>query len=177
MPRPSRALLPALIAMLAIAACSPAATPPGTSGATPKPLPTSQDAPPTNVAAPGEPCSFLTAEQVGVIVGTTPVAVEERVGRGDCDYWLTAAKDAKVNIGVTTGPDAAGLFESTKGLGTPQPITLGDEAFSIFNESIGTLVVVRKGESVAVVQVFGGTDSAKQLTDATALAEAVVTGL
>lgn len=55
--------------------------------------------------------------------------------------------------------------------------SLGDEAFSIFNESIGTIVAVRKGDSTAAVQVFAGTDAADQLAKARALAEAVLAGL
>ena len=35
----------------------------------------------------------------------------------------------------------------TKGIGTPEPVNLGDEAYSIFNESIGTVVVARKGDA------------------------------
>ena len=129
---------------------------------------------PTGGAAAGAPCSFLTAAQVGTIVGTTPIEVAERPGRGDCDYWLTAAKDAKVNIGVFQGADALALFESTKGIGTPQPVALGDEAYSIYNASIGTLVVVKQGDRVITAQVFAGTDAAEQLRQATAIATAVL---
>ena len=90
--------------------------------------------------AAGEPCSFLTKEEVGAIVGTTPVEVAERVGRGDCDYWLTAAKDAKISIGVFSGPDDTTLFEGTKGIGDPQPVlNVGDDAYSISTGDLGTL--------------------------------------
>ena len=131
----------------------------------------------TSGPAAGEPCSFLTAEAVGAIVGTVPLEVAERIGRGDCDYFLTAAKQSKVNIGVFTGVDAAALFDVTKGLGDPQPVSLGDEAYSIYNEGLGTLVLVRKGDSVASVQVLTPTDAADQLAKATALAQALLAGL
>lgn len=124
----------------------------------------------------GEPCSFLTAEQVGAIVGTTPVEVAERIGRGDCDYWLTAAKDSKVNVGVFTGAEATSYFEQTKGIGTPEIVNVGDEAYSIFNESIGTIVVARKGDAVVAVQVFAGA-ATDQLRQATELVEAILAGL
>lgn len=103
-----RAAVLALLATLAFAACSsPSAATKGPAGATtPAPVATSAGAPTTGAVA-GEPSSFLTAEAVGAIVGTTPVEVAERVGRGDCDYWLTPAKDSWVNIGVVTGADAA----------------------------------------------------------------------
>jgi len=127
--------------------------------------------------AAGEPCSFLTAEEVGAIVGTTPVEVAERVGRGDCDYWLTAAKDAKISIGVFTGPDNATLFEQTKGIGDPQPLAdVGDDAYSIATGDLGTLVVAKQGDATIVVQVLTA-DSADQLRQATELAKAVIANL
>ena len=168
----------ALVVALALGACgSPS------SGATPKPgVPTEGPATnvaaaPTTLAAPGEPCSFIAEAALAAIVGATMVEAAEREGRGDCDYWLNGARDEKVNIGVTTGPDAQSVFDSTKGIGDPQPVSLGDEAYSIYNESIGTLVVVKKGDSVVVVQAFTRADQAKQLVAATALATAVVSGL
>ena len=97
------------------------------------------------------------------------VEIAERVGRGDCDYWLTADKDSKVNVGVFTGPDNASLFEGTKGIGTPEPVNLGDEAYSIFNESIGTVVVARKGDATVIVQVLTGSVAADQLRQGTEL--------
>lgn len=54
---------------------------------------------------------------------------------------------------------------STKGIGTPEPVNVGDEAYSIFNESIGTVVVARKGDAVVAVR------------QATALVEAVLADL
>jgi hypothetical protein len=164
----------ALLAILAVATCSS----PGTNG-TPA---TGTNPPPAATRAgqasdpipAGEPCSFLTAEEINATIAATPVEIAERPGRRDCDYWLTAARDAKVTVGVTTGADAAAVFESTKALGEPATVTLGDEAYSIFNESIGTVVVVRKGESVAIVQQFGGTNPEEQLTNAAALARVVI---
>jgi len=99
------------------------------------------------------------------------------VGRGDCDYWLDAAKTTKVNIGVTPGPDGLALFESTKGLGDPQPASLGDEAYSIALGDLGTLVMVREGDAVVAVQALTTGDAAAQLVAATALARAVLAGL
>ncbi len=172
-----RAAAATLGALLVIAACSsPQGTQNATATGTPAPAATSGSAP-TSGAAPGEPCSFLTAEQVGAIMGTTPVEVAERVGRGDCDYLLNAAGDAKVNIGVFTGAEAVSSFDSIKALGTPQTVALGDEAFSIYNEGFGTIVAVREGESTAVAQVFAGADQAEQLRQATALAQAIIAGL
>ena len=169
----------ALAALLLLAACSTSPTSEGSQGASSQASPPAASAPAASGPAPaaGEPCSFLTAEEVGAIVGTTPVEVAERVGRGDCDYWLTAAKDAKVNIGVFTGPDNASLFDITKGIGFPEPVdNLGDDAYSIFNESIGTVVVVKQGDVTIIVQVFTA-DAAEQLTQATELAEAVLATL
>lgn len=76
-----------------------------------------------------------------------------------------------------TGADAGTYFESIKALGTPAAVGLGDEAFSIFNEGLGTVVVVRTSDSVAAIQVFAGTDPAEQLRQATALATGVIANL
>ena len=181
MPRTPRAIALALTlgGALAVAACSsPTATTNGPAG-TDGPAATAPADPggATEQPAAGDACSYLSADAVGAIVGAIPVEVAERPGRGDCDYFLTAARDEKVNIGVTTGPDAAGIFENTKALGEPQSVPVGDEAYAIVNESIGTVVVARKGASVIVIQVAAGTDAGLQLTQATALAEAVVAGL
>lgn len=160
-----------LLAAVAIAACSsPAVT--GGPGATNPPAATA-GAEATQPVLAGEPCSYFTAEEIGAIVGTTPVKVEERAGRGDCDYFLSAAEDAKVNVGffeLAAGGDAT--FESTKALGEPVSIDLGDEAYSIYNESIGTIVLAKAGDSLMVVQAFNTGDQAAQLEHATKLAEA-----
>ena len=169
----------ALAAILLLAACS--SSPSGdasqaASAAASEPA-ASVPAASTPAVIAGEPCSFLTAEEVGAIVGTTPVEVAERVGRGDCDYFLTAAKDAKVEIGVFTGPDNATLFEATKGIGDPQPVeNVGDDAYSIFNADIGTLVVAKQGDATIVVQVLTA-DTASQLSQAIELAKAVIANL
>jgi hypothetical protein len=178
----SLALRPAaaLAAILLLAACSSSPSGDGSQAASePAASEPAASAPAASTppAAAGEPCSFLTAEEVGAIVGATPVEVAERVGRGDCDYWLSAAKDAKVNIGVFSGPDNATLFEQTKGIGDPEPVAgVGDDAYSIFNESIGTLVVAKQGDNTIIVQVFT-TDTADQLSQTTELAEAVIANL
>jgi len=174
----------ALATLLLLGACSSSPSGAGTPAAqgstaasTPAASAPAASAPAASEAAlGGEPCSFLTAEQVGAIVGTTPVEVTDRIGRGDCDYWLTAAKDSKVNVGVFTGADATSYFEQTKGIGTPEVVSVGDEAYSIFNESIGTVVVARKGDAVVAVQVFAGA-APDQLRQATALVEAILAGL
>jgi hypothetical protein len=70
----------------------------------------------------------------------------------------------------------ASYFESTKGIGTPESVDLGDEAYPIFNASIGTVVVARIGDTVVAVQVFTA-DADDQLAQATAIAEAVFGGL
>ena len=178
---PSHVLrIAALLAAAALAACStPAATggpnPGGTNapGDTNAPVATPAGQATAPVLA-GEPCSYLTAAEVGAIVGTVPVSVEERVGRGDCDYFIDADKTAKVNIGLiewVNGGETA--FESSKGFGDPVSIDLGDEAYSVFNESLGTLVLVRAGDSLIAVQAFNTGDEAAQLEQATKLAEAV----
>lgn len=168
----------ALTAVLLLAACSSSPSSEGSQAASqPASDQASAAAASTPAVAAGEPCSFLTAQEVGAIVGTTPVEVAERVGRGDCDYFLTAAQDAWVQIGVFTGPDNATLFESTKGIGEPQPVEgVGDDAYSIFNESIGTLIVARQGDATIIVQVFTA-DTADQLSQATELAKAVIANL
>jgi hypothetical protein len=170
----------ALAALLLLAACSSSPSSEGSQAASSQAsaAAASDVAASTPAVAAGEPCSFLTAEEVGAIVGTTPVEVAERVGRGDCDYWLNAAKDAHVNIGVFTGPDNASLFEITRGIGDPQPVdNLGDDAYSIFNESIGTVVVVKQGDATIIVQVAAPLTLPYQLALATELAEAVLANL
>ena len=169
-----RALLLASVTLLAaivIAACSsPAATGvPG--GTTQPPAATRGDA--TQPVLAGEACSYFTAAEVGAIVGTVPTTVEERAGRGDCDYFLNAAKDAKVNIGFFEwAADGQATFESTKALGDPVSLDLADEAYTIYNESIGTIVLAHAGDSLIVVQAFNTGDQAAQLEHATKLAEA-----
>jgi hypothetical protein len=178
MTRAFRSSAAALAAIVLLAACSPSPSSDGSPAASlPAPDGASAPAASTPAVAAGEPCSFLTAQEVGAIVGTTPVEVAERVGRGDCDYWLTAAKDAKVNIGVFTGADNAALFEMTKGIGLPEGVEgVGEDAYSIFNADIGTLVVARQGDATILVQVFTP-DTADQLSQATELAQAVIANL
>jgi hypothetical protein len=169
----------ALAALFLLAACSSNPSAEASQGASvgaSEPAASAPAASTPEVVA-GEPCSFLTAEEVGAIVGTTPVEVAERVGRGDCNYFLTAAQDSWVQIGVFTGADNASLFEQTKGIGDPQPVVdVGDDAYSIFNESIGTLVVAKQGDATIVVQVLTA-DTADQLTQATELTQAVIANL
>jgi hypothetical protein len=168
-----------LAALLLLAACSASPSSDGSQAASLAASAPAASAPAASTPAvlAGEPCSFLTAEEVGAIVGTTPIEVAERVGRGDCDYFLTAAKDAKVEIGVFTGPDNATLFEGTKGIGDPQPVVdVGDEAYSISTGDLGTLVVAKQGDATIIVQVLTA-DTADQLRQATELAQAVIAGL
>lgn len=164
-------VIAATAAAIALAACSsPAAT--GGPGATNAPVVT-PGAQATGPVLAGEACSYFTAAEVGAIVGTTPVTVEERAGRGDCDYFLNADKSAKVNIAFAEWANGGeSTFESTKGFGDPALIDLGDEAYSVFNESLGTLVLVHAGDSLIVVQAFNTGDQAAQLQHATKLAEA-----
>lgn len=164
--------------VLALAACSSPGAPTTGPGSTTVPPAATSAGQPTTAAVAGEPCSFLTAEQVNAIVGTTPVEIKERAGRGDCDYWLDAAKTTKVNIGVTSGADGAALFESTKALGETLPVpNLGDGAYMLVLDGLGTLVVVKSGDSVAAVQLLNTQDSAEQAIRAISLARAVVEGL
>ena len=162
-----------IVAAIALAGCSSPATTAGPGGGTTPPAAT-PGAQATGPVLAGEACSYLTAAEVGAIVGTVPVTVEERAGRGDCDYFLNAAEDAKVNVGffeLADGGDAT--FESTKGFGDPVSLDLGDEAYSIFNESIGTVVLAKAGDSLIVVQAFNTGDRAAQLEHATRIAEAL----
>ena len=161
-----------LLATIALAACSsPAAT--GGPGGTVQPPAATPGAQATGPVLAGEACSYFTAAEIGAIVGTVPTTVEERAGRGDCDYFLNAAKDAKVNIGFFEwAVDGQTNFESTKVLGTPVSIDLGDEAFAVYNESLGTIIAVRAGDSLITVQAFNTGDPAAQLVHATKLAEA-----
>ena len=168
----------AVMAILLLAACSSSPSSEGSPDASlPASAPGASAAASTPTVVAGEPCSFLTAEEVGAIVGTTPVEVAERVGRGDCDYWLTAAKDAKISIGVFSGPDDTTLFEGTKGIGDPQPVlNVGDDAYSISTQDLGTIVVAKQGEATIIVQVLTA-DTADQLRQATELAKAVIANL
>ncbi len=161
-----------LLATIALAACSsPAAT--GGPGAGTNPPAATPGAQATGPVLAGEACSYFTAAEVGAIVGSVPTTVEERAGRGDCDYFLNAAKDAKVNIGFFEwAVDGQTNFESTKVLGTPVSIDLGDEAFAVYNESVGMIVAVHAGDSLITVQAFNTGDPAAQLEHATKLAEA-----
>lgn len=167
----------ALAALLLLGACSSGASSEGTPTASLSASAPAASAPDASAPAAGEPCSYLSAQEVGAIVGTTPVDVAERSGRGDCDYWLTMTRASKVNIGVFTGSEGASYFETTKNIGTPEPVNVGDEAYSIFNESIGTVVVARQGDAVVAAQVFADIAIADQLSQATELVEAVLAGL
>ena len=173
-------VLAALAIGLTRAACTPgrgSLATPGPGAGTPAPgASTGGGATPGPLA--GEPCSFLTAEQVTTIVGTAPVEIAERAGRGDCDYWLDAAKTQKINIGVTTGADGAALFESTKALGEFLPVpNLGDDAYMQVLEGLGTIVVAKQGDSVVSVQLLNTMDSAEQAIRVINLAREVVKGL
>lgn len=163
-----------LLVAIAFAGCSsPAATGGPGAGTNPPPAGT-QAADATGPMLAGEACSYLSAEEVGAIVGTVPVLVEERAGRGDCDYFLNAAEDAKVNIGLFEWADGGELtFENTKSFGEPVTIELGDDAYGIYNEGTGTVVMVRAGDLLISVQALNTGDLAAQLEQATRLAEAV----
>ena len=173
------ALALAALATFAVAACgpAPATNPPG--GATnPPPAATTSGAQPTSGPVAGEPCSFITAEAIAVILGTTPVSVEERVGRGDCDYWLDAAKTTKANIGVFTGTEATTLFEGNKALGESLPVgNMGEEGYMLVLDGLGTIVMARQGDSVVAVQLLSSLDSAEEAIRVINLARAVVEGL
>jgi hypothetical protein len=159
------------ITTIAIAACSsPVAT--GGPGATNRPGTPAAQA--TGPVLAGEACSYFTAAEIGAIVGTTPVTVEERAGRGDCDYFLAADESSKINVGFFELADGGeATFESTKSFGDPVTIDLGDEAYSVYNESIGTIVLAKAGDSLIVVQAFNTGDQAAQLDHATKIAEAL----
>jgi hypothetical protein len=164
-----------VVLVIATAACSsPAATSgPGGPGSTNAPVATAGAAATTPVLA-GDPCSYLTLEEVGVLVGATPISAEERAGRGDCDYFFSAAKDAKVNVGLfelADGGDAT--FESTKAFGDPVSFSLGDEAYTVYNESLGALVLAKAGDIVIVVQAFNTGDRAAMTEQAMKLADAL----
>jgi hypothetical protein len=120
-----------------------------------------------------DPCSHLTAADVAAAYGSAPVEIAERAGRGDCDYWLTEARDAKVNLAVASGPDADAYAASIVALGDPVPAGLGDESFSIYNEGFGTVLFVRVGSDLVAVQAFLP-DAADQLPLARALVEVVL---
>ncbi len=130
-------------------------------------------APAATPATDVDPCSHLTASDVAAVYGSAPVEIAERAGRGDCDYWLTDARDAKVNLTVASGPDADAYAASIVALGDPVPAGLGDESFSIFNEGFGTVLFVRVGSDLVAVQAFLP-DAADQLPLARALVEVVL---
>jgi hypothetical protein len=176
--------LPASIALICltlflVTACSatpgaPAAT------ASSEPAPVATDASVSDEAAPAataatdvDPCSHLTAADVAAAYGSAPVEIAERAGRGDCDYWLTEARDAKVNLAVASGPDADAYAASIVALGDPVPAGLGDESFSVFNEGFGTVLFVRVGSDLVAVQAFLP-EAADQLPLARALVEVVL---
>ncbi len=163
------------IALMAVAVVSACSTPAGTGGpgATNVPAATSAGEATGPVLA-GDPCSYFTAAEVGAVIGTVPVLVEERAGRGDCDYFLNAAEDAKVNVSFlewAAGGDA--IFESSKAFGAPVALDIGDEGYTVSNESLGTLALVHAGDSQIVIQAFNTGDAATQLKHATDLAQAL----
>ena len=171
-PRTPLSLISAMTLAIVSACSTPAATG-GPPGGTNAPAATSAGQASGPVLE-GEPCSYLTAEEVGAIVGTVPVLVEERAGRGDCDYFLNAARDAKVNVSLVEWADGGqSTFESTKGFGEPVSLDIGDEAYTVFNESIGTLALVHAGDSLIVIQALNTGDAAAQLGHARDLAEAL----
>ena len=150
------------LAVLLSACSSPPAATSGPGATTLPPAATTSGGGPTSAPVGGEPCSFLSAEQVTAIVGTAPVEIKARAGRGDCDYFLDAAKTTKVNIGVTPGADGLALFESTKALGEFLPVpNLGDDAYMLVLDELGTVVVAKKGDSVVSVQLLNTMDSAE----------------
>jgi hypothetical protein len=160
-----------IVVIATVAACSAPAATPNPADATPGPVATTAGEATGPVLA-GEACSYFTAEEIGAIVGTVPAKVEERAGRGDCDYFLTADETAKVNVGFSEWADGQSVFESTKGFGEPLAVDIGDEAYAVFNESLGTLVLVHAGDSLIVVQAFNTGDQAAQLDHAKRIAEA-----
>ena len=169
----SRLSVAAVLALTAVSACSSPAATGGPNVATNQPPGATPAGQATSPVLAGEACSYFTAEEVGAVVGTTPVSVEERAGRGDCDYFLNGDETAKVNIGFFEWADGGeSTFEATKGFGEPVTVDLGDEAYSVFNESIGTLVLVHAGDSLIAVQAFNTGDQAAQLDHAMKLAEA-----
>ena len=183
--RVSRLALAATL-VLAIAACgSPAVTNPP-AGATnppagttnPPPAATTTGVDPTRGPVAGEPCSFLTSEQAAAILGAAPVSIAERAGRGDCDYWLDAAQTRKANIGVYTGAEAVTLFEGNKMLGESAPVgDLGEEAYMLVLEGLGTIVMARQGDTVVAAQLLSNGEPSEEAIRAIALARTVVEGL
>ena len=174
-----RAALAALAAALLIAACgSPAATNAPAGATNPPPAATTAGVQPTNGPVAGEPCSFLTSEEAAAVLGIAPVSIEERAGRGDCDYWLDAAKTSKANIGVFTGAEALTLFEGNKMLGESVPVpNLGEEAYMLVLGGLGTIVMAKRGDSVVAAQLLTTEDSAEQAIRAISLARVVIDGL
>lgn len=185
MNRPLSNIAFASLTILLVAACSaPPAASTSTSSADSSPAPANTSPTPadpaSSPAAPAvdstDPCSYLTSADVATAFGSAPVEIQERVGRGDCDYVLTAAGDAKVNVAVTSGADGEAYLESIRPLGDPTPADLGDESFSIFNEGFGTVLVVKTGSDVVAVQAFLP-DKAAELPLARALAEVILSRL
>ena len=94
--------------------------------------------------------------------------------RGDCDYWLTTAKDSKVEHRGVHRRRGHVLLRADEGhRDAPGRRTSAMRRIPIFNESIGTVVVARKGDAVVAVQVFAGA-ATEQLSQATALVEAIL---
>ena len=176
--RPTMVALVAAAAF-AIAACGSSTPTNPPAGATNQPpAATTPGGEPTIAPVAGEPCSFLTSEEAGVILGTVPTSIEERAGRGDCDYWLDAAKTTKANIGVFTGAEAATLFEGNKALGESLPVgNLGEDAYMLVLDGLGTIVMAKQGDAVVAVQLLSTLDSAEEAIRVINLARAVVEGL
>ena len=78
-----------------------------------------------------------------------------------------------------TGADGDTLFESTRALGESTPVaSLGDEAYALFLEGLGTLVMVRQGDAVAAIQLLNYRGARwSRRSRAIALARAVLAGL
>ena len=164
-----------LLVAIAFAGCSsPAATGGPGAGTNPPPAGT-QAAEATGPMLAGEACSYLSAEEVGAIVGTVPVLVEERAGRGDCDYFLNAAEDAKVNIGLFEW-----AAERRIDLRERQGLRRARDRSTSETRPSGSTTRARarwswSGPAISLisVQAFNTGDLAAQLEQATRLAEAV----
>ncbi len=143
--RSSHVFAMAVAAMILAGACeagdSPEAGPSVSPSADPDVLPT-----PTERAA-VDPCTLLTAEEVGEIsdreiFDVTPSQTE--TGRPTCEYRL---EFTVIVIGTDTGPDAREEFESASAAGRPVE-GVGDEAYWLPEET--TLIALQNALYVFV---------------------------
>ena len=111
-------------------------------------------------AAPSDPCSLLTPDQIGAVIGST-VEAGKAVGTKMCQ-WLVPNQPAGLNgkkVAVTLQDSRAFAYAKTPvndARITKTPVSgVGDEAIQGTTLGKVTTLTVKKGDTVFVVHVTG----------------------